>query len=204
MFIYRLPTDNFAMGIFWPVNIILLVVPQLLAARCILWPQYFGHSTTTAELALTEKKSVEAVTKTSTSDILSKMPLNNTSVSLLSKPKMKVEDDAESMVDEKQEPRPSTPMLKVKFGGPNSASGEEIEMSLSQLKAYHEDLRGLSASATGRNMRRYESANFFNSCLERITFVFYLSRLKGHCMGLNLPRETAKFGRPTRGSTVST
>ena len=28
--------------------------------------------------------------------------------------------------------------------------------------------------------------------------------LKGHCMGLNLPRETAKFGRPARGSTVST
>ena len=28
--------------------------------------------------------------------------------------------------------------------------------------------------------------------------------LKGHCMGLNLPLVTAKFGRPARGSTVST
>ena len=27
--------------------------------------------------------------------------------------------------------------------------------------------------------------------------------LKGHYIGLNLPRETAKFGRPARGSTVS-
>ena len=30
------------------------------------------------------------------------------------------------------------------------------------------------------------------------------SHLKGHYMGLNPPRETAKFGRPARGSTVST
>ena len=28
--------------------------------------------------------------------------------------------------------------------------------------------------------------------------------LKGHSMGLNLPREMAKFGRPARVSTVST
>ena len=178
MFIYRLPSDNFAMFIFWPINIILLVVPQLLAARCILWPQYFGHCAT-AELAPTEKKSVEGIDKTSTADVLSKMPLNNMSVSLLSKVKAKVDDDAdEPLVEEKQEPcRPPTPMLKVKFGGPNSASGEEIEMSLSQLKAYHEDLRSLSASATGRNMRRYELVKFFNSCLEQITFVFCLLRL---------------------------
>ena len=176
MFIYRLPSDNFAMFIFWPVNIILLVVPQLLAARCILWPQFFGHCAT-AELAPAEKKSVEGMAKTSTCDILSKMAPNNTSVSLLSN--VKVKDDADvPLVEEKQESsRPSTPMLKVKFGGPNSASGEEIEMSLTQLKAYHEDLRSLSASATGRNMRRYDSANFFNLCLEQITSVFCLSRL---------------------------
>ena len=64
-----------------------------------------------------------------------------------------------SIAEEKAEPlkldesEVNTPMLKVKFGGPDAATGE-IEMSLKELKAYHDDLRTLSASALGRNARR--------------------------------------------------
>ena len=47
--------------------------------------------------------------------------------------------------------------------------------------------------------------DYIGKCFRQSLRLAHCNRLlKGHCMGLNLPRETAKCGRAARGSTVST
>ena len=165
MFIYRVPEDNFAQFIFWPVNIILLIVPQLLAIRCMYDPQFFGLDDGN-EVNVKSKKCVDGVVEITASDSFSKSaratpprcctPVGAGPTSLLSV------DDNVGMprLEDERKSQVTMPMLKVKFGGSNSISGEEIAMSLQELKTYHDDLRRLSASATGRNMRRYDYSTF--------------------------------------------
>ena len=160
MFMYRVPVDTFAYSLFWPINILLLVVPQLLAIRCVYWPQYFGEDL--AIETVKSKKQIDATIETvaADSDIkpettlsLLPTPLTDTLQSSLDDEMPIVpivEEKAESVKMDESEV--NAPMLKVKFGGPDAAG--EIEMSLKELKAYHDDLRTLSASATGRNGRR--------------------------------------------------
>ena len=155
MFMYRVPVDTFAYSLFWPINILLLVVPQLLAIRCVYWPQYFGEDV--AIETVKSKKHVDATIETVAVDADVKP---ETTLSLLPTPLQSLDDEMPivPIVEEKaesvkmDESEVNAPMLKVKFGGPDSAG--EIEMSLKELKAYHDDLRTLSASAIGRNARR--------------------------------------------------